>query len=283
MKNLRRNFERFCLRNRNKGIPNLMLYICIGNAVMYVISMVTRNYTLYNLLSFNRRLILQGQVWRLFTYPLTYLTSNILLMAISLLCYYSLGNAMERMWGTLKFNIFYLTGVVLMDIYAMIFNCSANVYYLNMSLFLGYATLFPDASFLLFFIIPVKAWVLALFDLVIILLGVFSPPFTAANLFPLIALGNYFLFFGKDVLNVIPLSWQNNARKLFHKKTKQPKVIQFHVSQKPQEPKQNYNHRCTVCGRTDISNPELEFRYCSKCKGYYCYCQDHINNHVHIQ
>ena len=283
MKNLRRNFERFCLRNRNKGIPNLMLYICIGNAVMYVISMVTRSYTLYNLLSFNRRLILQGQVWRLFTYPLTYLTSNILLMAISLLCYYSLGNAMERIWGTLKFNIFYLTGVVLMDIYAMIFNCSANVYYLNMSLFLGYATLFPDASFLLFFIIPVKAWVLALFDLVIILLGVFSPPFTAANLFPLIALGNYFLFFGKDVLNVIPLSWQNNARKLFHKKPKQPKVIQFHVSQKPQEPKQNYNHRCTVCGRTDVSNPELEFRYCSKCKGYYCYCQDHINNHVHIQ
>lgn len=283
MKNLRRSFERFCLRNRNKGIPNLMLYICIGNAVMYVISMVTQNYTLYNLLSFNRRLILQGQVWRLFTYPLTYLTSNILLMAISLLCYYSLGNAMERMWGTLKFNIFYLTGVVLMDIYAMIFNCSANVYYLNMSLFLGYATLFPDASFLLFFIIPVKAWVLALFDLVIILLGVFSPPFTAANLFPLIALGNYFLFFGKDVLNVIPLSWQSNARKLFHKKPKQPKVIQFHVSQKPQEPKQNYNHRCTVCGRTDVSNPELEFRYCSKCKGYYCYCQDHINNHVHIQ
>ena len=283
MKNLRRNFERFCLRNRNKGIPNLMLYICIGNAVMYVISMVTRNYTLYNLLSFNRRLILQGQVWRLFTYPLTYLTSNILLMAISLLCYYSLGNAMERRWGTLKFNIFYLTGVVLMDIYAMIFNCSANVYYLNMSLFLGYATLFPDASFLLFFIIPVKAWVLALFDLVIILLGVFSPPFTAANLFPLIALGNYFLFFGKDVLNVIPLSWQSNARKLFHKKPKQPKVIQFHVSQKPQEPKQNYNHRCTVCGRTDVSNPELEFRYCSKCKGYYCSCQDHINNHVHIQ
>ena len=283
MKNLRRNFERFCLRNRSKGIPNLMLYICIGNAVMYVISMVSQNYTLYNLLCFNRRLILQGQVWRLFTYPLTYLTSNILLMAISLLCYYSLGNAMERIWGTLKFNIFYLTGVVLMDIYAMIFNCSANVYYLNMSLFLGYATLFPDASFLLFFIIPVKAWVLVLFDLVIILLGVFSPPFTAANLFPLIALGNYFLFFGKDVLNVIPLSWQNNARKLFHKKPKQPKVIQFHVSQKPQEPKQTYNHRCTVCGCTDVTNPELEFRYCSKCKGYYCYCQDHINNHVHIQ
>ena len=32
-----------------------------------------------------------------------------------------------------------------------------------------------------------------------------------------------------------------------------------------------------------MTNPELEFRYCSKCKGYYCYCEDHINNHTHIQ
>ena len=48
-------------------------------------------------------------------------------------------------------------------------------------------------------------------------------------------------------------------------------------------PKAPYTHRCTICGRTDVTNPELEFRYCSKCKGYYCYCQDHINNHTHIQ
>ena len=283
MKNLRRNFERYCFANRNKGIPNLMLYVSLGNAVVYLISALAGNYLLYNLLCFNRTAILHGQIWRLVTYPLTLLNSNILFMLISLLCYYSLGTAMELQWGTLKFNIFYFTGVVLMDVYGMLFNCQADVYYLNMSLFLGYATLYPQAQFLLFFIIPIKAWAFALFDLVVIFAGLFHMPFTAANLFPLVALGNYFLFFGKDVLNVIPLSWQNNARKLFRKKPKQPKVIQFHVSQKPQEPKQNYNHRCTVCGRTDVSNPELEFRYCSKCKGYYCYCQDHINNHVHIQ
>ena len=44
-----------------------------------------------------------------------------------------------------------------------------------------------------------------------------------------------------------------------------------------------YRHKCTVCGRTDTDYPNLEFRYCSKCKGYCCYCIDHINNHVHIQ
>lgn len=284
MKNWRRNFERLCYRNRGKGIPNLMLYIVLGNAVVYLISAMAGNYTLYYLLRFNRTAILHGQVWRLITYPLTLMNSNILFMLISLLCYYSLGSAMERLWGTFKFNLFYFSGVLLMDLYGLIFGCNADVYYLNMSLFLGFATLYPQAGFLLFFIIPVKAWVFALFDLAVIFIGLFQTPFTAYNLFPLVALGNYFLFFGKDVLNVVPLSWQNKLRKLFRKAPKQPKVIQFHVSQQPKKADTPaYTHKCSVCGRTDVSNPELEFRYCSKCNGYYCYCEDHINNHTHIQ
>ena len=285
MKNLRRNFERYCFANRNKGIPNLMLYVSLGNAVVYLISQMTNNSVLYSLLYFNRALILRGQVWRLFTYPLTSHSGGVIFTLISLLCYYSLGTAMERQWGTLKFNIFYFTGVVLMDVYGMLFNCRADVYYLNMSLFLGYATLYPQAQFLLFFIIPIKAWAFALFDLVVIFAGLFHMPFTAANLFPLVALGNYFLFFGKDVLNVVPLSWQNKLRRLFHKAPKQqPKIIHFHVTEQPKKTETPaYTHKCTVCGRTDVSNPELEFRYCSKCSGYYCYCSDHINNHTHIQ
>lgn len=285
MKNLRRNFERYCFANRNKGIPNLMLYISLGNAVVYLISALAGNNLLYKLLCFNRTAILHGEIWRLVTYPLTLWNSNIFFMLISLLCYYSLGTAMERQWGTLKFNIFYFTGVVLMDVYGMLFKCRADVYYLNMSLFLGYATLYPQAQFLLFFIIPIKAWAFALFDLVVIFAGLFHTPFTPANLFPLVALGNYFLFFGKDVLNVVPLSWQNKLRRLFHKAPKQqPKIIHFHVTEQPKKAETPaYTHKCTVCGRTDVSNPELEFRYCSKCSGYYCYCSDHINNHTHIQ
>ena len=85
MKNWRRNFERFCYRNRGKGIPNLMLYIVLGNAVVYLISAMAGNYTLYYLLRFNRTAILQGQIWRLITYPLTLMNSNILFMLISLL------------------------------------------------------------------------------------------------------------------------------------------------------------------------------------------------------
>ena len=40
---------------------------------------------------------------------------------------------------------------------------------------------------------------------------------------------------------------------------------------------------CTICGKTDTSHPDLEFRYCSRCQGYHCYCQEHISNHTHIQ
>lgn len=284
MKQLRRKFELFCYRNRNKGIPNLMLYVVLGTAVVYFMSQIANNYYLYYLLCFDRERILQGEIWRLVTYCLTYNSGNLLLTAISLFCYYSLGRAMENIWGTLKFNLFYFCGIFMMDIYCMIFGGTASVVYLNLSLFLSYATLYPDAHFLLFYIIPVKAWIFALFDLITVLIGLFTYPFPY-NLFSVISLANYFLFFGKDVLNVIPMSWRANARRLF-RKPKKAKVIPFDAGSyraSQATPKPPYTHRCTVCGRTDVSNPELEFRYCSRCKGYYCYCQDHINNHSHIQ
>ena len=291
LKNLRRNFERFCYQNRNKGIPNLMLYISIGTAIVYVLSQMDRSSALYYALCFDRDLILRGQVWRLITYVFTYSAGNILLMMVSLLCYFSLGRAMENIWGTFRFNLFYFTGVILMDIFCMLFGGAASVGYLNLSLLIGYATLYPNAQFLLFFIIPVKAWILALFYLCITIYN--TVILTAAgyfpdNLFPLIAIANYFLFFGKDVLNVIPLSWRLNARRLFKKKAvKKTGTVPFPAAGSYQATTANvkapYTHKCTVCGRTDVTNPELEFRYCSRCNGYHCYCEDHINNHTHIQ
>ena len=288
MKNLRRQFDLFCYKNRNQGISNLMLYIVIGNAIVYIMSNIAGNSVLYYLLCFDRASILQGQVWRLITYPLTYSIRSPLLMLVSLYCYYSIGRVMEHYWGTLRFNLFYLTGVVMMDVYCMLFGGTASVTYLNLSLFLSYATLFPDAQFLLMFIIPVKAWLFALVDLVIVLVDLVTLPFPY-NLFSVISLANYFLFFGKDVLNVIPLNWRRKLRGSFGGKSakptsQRPKVIAFDAHPRQgarQEPP--HTHRCTVCGRTDASHPDLEFRYCSRCKGYFCYCEDHISNHNHVQ
>ena len=313
MKNLRTRFERFCFKHRNKGIPNLMLFIILGNALVYILSLANQDFSLYDILCFNRSLILQGQVWRLVSFVFTSFSpgANIFFTIITYICYFSLGKAMENAWGTFRFNLFYLSGIVLMDVFAMaVGGIPVNIdgygfdlsmlyvdmgSYLNLSLFLGYATLYPDAHFLLFFVIPVKAWIFALLDLVLTLSDVLSMTFPVNlfphNLFPLVAILNYFLFFGKDVLNVIPISWRMNFRRLFKKKQKyapeKPKVIPFPSAGSYQastaKPKAPYNHRCTVCGRTDTENPELEFRYCSKCQGYHCYCTDHISNHTHVE
>ncbi len=287
MKNLRRKFEQFCFRHQKVGIPNLMLYISIGAALVYIMTLAMGSPVLYNVLSFNRAAILKGQVWRLFSYVFTYSLDNIILFAVSLICYYSLGRAMENIWGTLRFNLYYFCGLILMDIYCMIFNCHADVTYLNLSLFLGYATLYPDSRFLLFFIIPVKAWIFALVDLGLMVLGLLVFRFPD-NLFSVIALANYFLFFGADVVNIFPLAWRANASRLFRKKNKKTKsnVIPFPTAGSyaatTAKVKAPYTHQCTVCGKTDISDPDLEFRYCSRCSGYRCYCQEHINNHTHI-
>ena len=261
-----------------------MLFISIGAALVYILSIATSSTILYDVLSFNRDAILKGQVWRLFSYVFTYNFGNPVITAISLICYYSLGRAMENIWGTLRFNLYYFCGLILMDIYSMIFGDFAHVTYLNLSLFLGYATLYPDAQFLLLFIIPVKAWIFAVVDLGLMLYGLIVDH----DLFSVIALANYFLFFGKDVVNVFPPSWRANASRLFRKKKKkkeEPKVIPFPAAGSYEasttSAKAPYTHRCTVCGRTDITNPELEFRYCSQCSGYRCYCEDHISHHAH--
>ena len=39
-------------------------------------------------------------------------------------------------------------------------------------------------------------------------------------------------------------------------------------------------HKCAVCGRTEKDDPNLEFRFCSKCNGNYEYCQDHLYTHI---
>lgn len=315
MKNLRRRFERFCFKNRNKGISNLMLYIALGNAIVLIMSMINGGGILYELLCFDKSRILQGQVWRLFTYVFTQSGSSFLEL-IFLYFFYMLGRHVENSMGTLKFNLFYFSGVILMDIFAMIFcpilpegmvtqeqyNYLITVlpvywdmaYFLHLSLILTFATTHPDSQFMIFFIIPVKAWIIALIYLLLELISIINLSYPVMyfphNLFPLVALANYFLFMGKDVANLLPLSWRAKSKRLFRKKENRqsgPKVVPFpnagtYESASVKE-KAFYTHRCTVCGRTDVSDPDLEFRYCSRCQGYHCYCIDHINNHPHVE
>ena len=303
MRNLRNRFERFCYRHQNWGIPNLMLFIIIGCGVVSALSLMGYP-QIYNILCFDRDAILRGEVWRLITYIFTMSSSNIFLTFLLLYCYYSLGRIMEMSWGTFRFNLYYFTGIILMDVFAMA--CGGievagiplqyiSYYYtgnmtsfLHLSLLLCFATQNPDNRFVIFFVIPIRAWILALIYLGVTLFQVLQMSIPVMifphNLFPLVALANYFLFFGSDVVNILPPKWRYKLqyRKPKEKKPKQTGTVPF-TREQPKKTSVPYTHRCTVCGKTDVSNPELEFRYCSRCNGYFCYCQDHISNHTHIE
>ena len=311
MKSLRSRFERFCLKNRDKGIPNLMLYIAIGSGIVYLLSMFNGGSALYSWLMFDKQAILQGQVWRLFSYVFTYAPgSQPFLVLIGLYFFYHLGRRVELSMGTFRFNLFYFSGMLLMAAFAMIF-CPTepvsiggllyppeiftySIYsemglYLHLSLLLTFAVSNPDAQFLALYFIPVKAWFMGIVYLVLVGISVFNMGgLFPHNLFPLVGLANFLLFAGRDVVNLLPESMRPKARHPFNTaKPKRTGTMPFaprHIQSGPVvRTNAPYTHRCTICGRTDVTDPDLEFRYCSRCNGYHCYCEDHINNHPHIE
>lgn len=288
MKQLPKKFERFCYRNRNRGIPNLMLWIIIANVVVYMINYMDPSGALSSVLAFDKDAILRGEVWRCISFILLELSSRRMIWAaIAAIFYYQLGLALENTWGRCKFSLYYLTGIVFLNAAGFIFDIRINSSALNMTLFLAYATLYPETYFRVFFIIPVKARWLGIIDLAIYLYQLLQIHAFPYNLLPLFALANYFLYLGKDFFNIFPDSWRINARRLFKRSPKTAKTIPFpkagSYDASHTTVRAPYTHKCTVCGRTDISDPGLEFRYCSRCKGYYCYCVDHISNHAHIE
>lgn len=141
-----------------------MLWIAAGNLLVYFMTSIDPSAVLYQFLRFDKSAILHGQIWRLLTYIFIPGFSNIFSFAIMMFFYFQIGRILESNWGTLKFNLYYLTGILLADLCAMILPGGyATTYYLNLSLILAFASLYPDNQVLLFFIIPLRMKYLAWF------------------------------------------------------------------------------------------------------------------------
>ena len=266
--------ERFCRKHPNFGIPRLMMYLSIANVVFWLLGMI--NPVLIRYLAFDPELVLHGQVWRLVSFAMIP-PSYGMLAVIAIYFYYWIGSTLEQYWGTPQFNIYFFTGILLTLLYGFLiyfitgkpFSLTAEYVYLSM--FFSFAALFPDMQVLLFFIIPIKMKWLALVDAAFFLYEVLTTRFPG-NLLPVVAVLNFFIFCGGDLL-------RNRPRK------RSAGAVNFRreASRIRREQRDKlYTHKCAVCGRTDVTNPELEFRYCSRCAGYHCFCQDHINNHIHF-
>lgn len=285
MKFINRKIDRFCFKHPNFGIPNLMLYIVIGNAAVFLFSMMDTTNKFMYYLYFNPALIMEGQIWRLITFIFVPTSSSILWEAIALYFYYSIGGSLERFWGYGKFTLYYLGGIAGTILYGAlyaIFSGTSNAYFLdfdatfiNLSLFLAFAAINPDAYFLIFFILPVKAKYLAIVTVIPTVLAVFINPFPV-NLLPVIALANFIIFCGGFIWDGTRTFRAANSKQAVNFRRAAKKAEQEEINR-------GYRHKCSVCGKTDADYPNLEFRYCSRCNGYHCFCEEHINNHVHFQ
>ncbi len=278
--------DRFCLKHPNFGIPGLMKYIAIGNVAVYLLDIFSRGYA-SALLMFYPSAILHGQVWRLVTFLIVPVNSfnprdlfTVLWFVMSTFFYYYIGAALERQWGSTRFTVFYALGAVLNMVLGFALRSAISMYYVNMSMFFSFATLYPDLQVLLYGLIPLKVKWLAWFDAALFAFDIIRSLLAgqwAAAILPVLAVLNYFIFFWEDLSGLVGRS---GAR--FKRRT-DPRTISFKKAQKDIQQRRGYLHKCAVCGITDADDPNMEFRYCSKCNGYYCYCMKHINDHVHVQ
>lgn len=280
--------SRFSYKHPKFAIPNLMKYIVMGNVVVWVMDLVSSG-TFSQLLSFVPAYILSGQVWRLVTFVFVPETTNPIWFVLSCFLYYFLGTQLEQTWGSARFTLFYVLGVALTAVSGLLLALQGGIwltmpivdmYYVNMSLFLAFASLYPNAEFRIYFFIPIKGKWLAWLYVILIAIDVcrsMALGLYLMALVPLVALFNYLLFFWDDLFY--------HSKKAHARVTRQTarRTVDFKAAQKHAQQKRGYLHKCSVCGITDTDHPNAEFRYCSRCNGYYCYCMDHINDHTHVQ
>lgn len=270
------------------AIPNLMIYLIAAYCIGFVIYTVNPNFML--MLTLSPYHILHGQVWRLITWILMPTDTRVFSLLIMALLYYQLGSALERSWGTFRFNVYIFGGMlftvigafILYGIYtaagtgsletiSLISSLTFTTNYINLTIFLAFAVMYPEMQILLFFIIPVKMKWMAVVYAVLIAINLILTSW-GGRIAIIMSILNFLIFF---------LSTRN-YRRVSPKEIHRKQVFKAQMRE-PRRGSMVTKHKCAVCGRTELDDPNLEFRFCSKCDGNYEYCQDHLFTHQHIK
>lgn len=273
MKDPMRLVDKFCYKHPNFGIPGLARYLAIASGVTWVIGLV--NSVLYAYLPFSAAAVMHGQIWRLISFMFIPASTS-WLGFISVYFYYWIGSTLEQYWGSGKFTLYILVNMLITILYgfalhALGYSISLTPTYIYFAMFFAFAAYFPDTQVLFMMIIPVRMKYLAYIDAAFFLYEIFTNPFPI-NTLPIAAFLGFLLFCGGELFSRLP-------------KKASAQTVNFRRESariRREQRDQLYHHKCAVCGRTDTEYPDLEFRYCSRCAGYHCFCEDHINNHVHF-
>ena len=281
------------------AIRNLSLYIIIAYAIGYLLALTGYMgiFTLDPNYIFNN-----AQVWRMVTWILVPPGGISILMLIVLYFYYQIGTALERTWGTFRYNVYIFSGIILTIIGAIALyfiavavgidatmtgqaiSATFTTDYINLSIFLAFAVTYPDVHVLLFFVIPVRmkwmAYVYAVINIYQFIFVSSDIPIvaTAVRIAIVMSLLNFLVFFfaTRDYKRV-------SFKEMYRKKAyKDATRSAYNRGATNGGSGVISKHKCAICGRTEKDGDDLEFRFCSKCNGNYEYCNEHLFSHKHI-
>ena len=273
-------FDRMEQKLGRFAIKNLTVYIILVNAAGMILMLTNPGFYFLHL-SLDMERILAGEVWRLFTFVIFPSTTRLLWFFLEMFILYSLGSTLERLWGRFYYNLYIFLGLFFMIIAALaVYLISGQVMFLTpsnlyLTLLLAFAMTLPDMQFLLYFIIPVKAKYLAIFYVGLMVYEFIRGDWTG-RVAILASFANAIIFF---------LMIRNPAKRVqqaYRKHQFDAKVRDASRRAEHLRPMGGTRHTCAVCGRTEKDDPNLEFRYCSRCIGNREYCQDHLYTHVHV-
>lgn len=244
------------------SIHNLTLIIIIGQVLFFFA--MRAGLVSFRDISISYPDIINGQVWRVISFIFIPPTFNPVFVIFNWYLFYLMGNSLEHYWGAFHYNIFILISVILTNLVAFAFryNIDTNIY-LESSIFLAFAFLYPNYQLRLFFILPIKVKWLALLTWVLYA-WTFIFGHNANKLLIVASLLSFFIFFYKDLYFKIRYKKNNVIKKIENEAVKNKPV-----------------HTCALCGITDKDDPYMDFRYCSKCNPEKCYCEDHLHDHEH--
>lgn len=279
------------------AISNLSLYIIIAYGIGYILSLTGT----LDFLRLDPYLILHGQAWRVVTWVIVPPSSLSIFTIIMLFFYYSLGTNLERSWGAFRYNLYIFGGFIftligaflLYVIYAIVFKQPADyvgtivgysfsTYYINMSIFLAFAVMYPNMQVLLYFIIPIKMkWMAYLYGFFIVL-SLLQGSF-ATRVAIIMSLLNFIVFF-LGTRNYRNISSKEIRRKAaFRREVENARASTGDMRYTGDGRTVISKHKCAICGKTELDDDTLEFRFCSKCNGNYEYCNNHLFTHKHVE
>ena len=252
---LERRFGRF-------AIHNLTWYLVGLTAAVFVLNLARPGFL--EMLLLDPHLVFRGEAWRLITFVFIPPEASPIWILFALYFMWLFGTALEAEWGAFRYNLFYLLGMLGTTAAAFVMREPMGNSALNMTIFLAFATLFPNFQILLFFILPVKvkwlAWIAAATMLYGILVGD-----GAERVATVVAAANYLLFFSGALRQAL----RRGARRVASA-TQAARL----------DPVVTAERKCAACGRSD-RDPTVDIRVCSceKCGKPTEYCLEHARNH----